>query len=272
MESEQLVKNDVLNILKAFDKYCADHKIHYVLGYGTLLGAVRHKGFIPWDDDIDIVMVPNEYAKLKDSFGADLYLDDAKRYRIYFPGESGYGYSFPKVIDTDYEIREKNVSDKYNLGLFIDIFRADYWSKSKLKEFYQLKKAYVLRKIKNICIRGNLQGRKFIILDKLIKPIDLLFRILGITAEKVCVWMDRIGAKNTPNSYVGVIHEGTALKKEKMDIRTYTDIIHIPFEDQLFPAPKDYDRYLNTLYGDYMTLPPEEDRIGHEYEIISKKR
>lgn len=271
MESEQLIKNDVLSILKAFDKYCNQHEIHYVLAYGTLLGAVRHKGFIPWDDDIDIVMLPDEYTRLKGSVAADRFLDDAKRYRIYFPGDPGYGYSFPKVIDTYYVIREKNVSDKYNLGLFIDIFRADYWPDNKLKEFFQLNKSFVLRKIKNICVRGNLQENKFIILDKIIKPIDLLFRLLGITTEKVCLWMDHVGAKNVPNRYVGVIQEGEASKKEKMDSSIYNNIIHLPFEDHLFPAPKDFDIYLNTLYGDYMTLPPETDRIGHEYEIISKK-
>ena len=270
MESDQTIKKEILNILKVFDEYCRNHDIKYILAFGTLLGAVRHKGFIPWDDDIDVVLLPEEYQKLTACTKDDPFLDgDKKRYRLFLPGNENYCYSFGKVIDTKYVVREKNISDRYNIGLFIDIFRADYWPENSFTEFCQLKKGQFLRRINEICLRGNIEGTKYLILDKLLKPVDLIFRCIGITSEKICVKMDQIAVNNKPCNYAGVISEGTGSRDEKKDIVFYTETAPIQFEDCMFPAPADYDRYLTSQYGDYMKMPAPEDRVGHDYNIIN---
>ena len=269
MESDQKIKNEILTILKVFDKYCNDHDIKYIIAFGTLLGAVRHKGFIPWDDDIDVVMLPEEYNKFSDEVKLDPFLDDKKRYKVCLPGDENYCYSFGKVIDTKYVVREKNISDKYNIGLFIDIFRADYWPENKFKEFWQMKKGQFLRRINEVCLRGNLEGKKYLILDKLLKPVDLIFSCFGITSEKICVMMDLIATGNKPSKFAGVISEGTGSREEKKDIVFYLDTAPIQFEDSMFPAPADYDGYLRSQYGDYMKLPVPEDRIGHDFDIVT---
>ena len=268
MDNRQ-IKDEIFEILKAFDRFCNENHIKYVLAYGTLLGVVRHKGFIPWDDDIDVIVTSREYEKLRIAASVrGQFLDTGNRYKILFPGDENYCYSFSKVIDTKYVVREKNISDKYNIGLFIDIFRSDNWPDSSTLEFFQLKKGIFLRRLNDICIRGNLTDRKYRIMDKLLKPVDIVFRLLGITSRKICLAMDSIAAKNKPGRYEGVLSEGTGLKKEKREAGFYDEIILAPFEDSMFPIPARYDEYLKSLYGDYMTPPPEDKRTGHEYDIV----
>ena len=263
------IKNEILNILKVFDGYCSRHGLKYVLSYGTLLGAIRHKGFIPWDDDIDVSMTVDEYDNLRKTAATSPFLDDEKRFRFYFPGDENYCYSFAKVVDTKYLLREKNVSDRYNIGLYIDIFRMDNWPGSTLTEFFQLKKGIILRRINEVCLRGNLKEKKYQVMDKLLKPVDLIFRLLGIKSEKVCVAMDNIGRNNKPCGYLGLLSEGTGNSAEKLPKNYYEDTIQVPFEDGIFPVPAEYDKVLTSLYGDYMTPPPETARTGHEYDIVS---
>ena len=268
MVSNLSIKNEILNILSTFDTYCKKQGLKYVLSYGTLLGAIRHKGFIPWHDDIDVNMTVEEYGKLRKAASVSPYLDDNNRYRFYFPGDENYCYSFAKVVDTRYVLHEKNVSDRYNIGLYIDIFKVDYWPENRAKEFYQLKKGIILRKLNEICLRGNLTEKKYIILDRLLKPVDLLFKCLGITSEKICMTMDNIGNNNKPCEYMGCLTEGTGNANEKMPRKIYEDTILVSFEGLLFPIPADFDMVLTTLYGDYMTPPPASERKGHEYHIV----
>ncbi len=270
MESE-LIKNEVLNILKNFDSFCRNNDIKYVLAYGTLIGAIRHKGFIPWDDDIDVVLLADDYNKLRKLTASNPFLDDKNRYKICFPGDDDYCFPYVKVIDTKYVVHVRNVADKYNIGLFIDVFKADNWPNNKINEFYQLQKGKFLRRINEICLRGNIEDNRYRILDILLKPVDLLFKCLGITSEKICVIMDNIASNNKPSNYVGCISEGTGWANEKFERSMYTDTVMVPFEDGMYPAPTAYDRYLRTFYGDYMKLPDPRDRVGHQHEIIQIK-
>ncbi len=270
MMSQDHVKIEVLNILKAFDRFCVEKDLKYVLAYGTLLGAVRHHGFIPWDDDIDVVMTSDEYAKLEAVTRNDRFIDSERRYRLALPGDEDYAYSFAKVIDTKHMIKEKNISDKYRMGLFIDIFIAHNWPENRLKEFIQLKREKFLLRMNEICIRGNISPEsRFYFLDKLLRPVDALFRLFGINSSKICRKMVFIPSKNRPTGYIGNISEGIGLVEEKMPVSVYTDSIRLPFEDSEFPAPREYDLFLTRKYGDYMTPPDPEDRTGHEF-ILDK--
>jgi len=266
----EAVKREILEVLKVFDGFCKAHDIKYMLAYGTLIGAVRHKGFIPWDDDIDVIMTVDEYRRLKEMLPADRYLDENKRYRFAVPGDENYAYSFMKVIDTKYTVAEKNIADNYFMGLYIDIFRADHWPKGRVREFIQLKREHFLLQLNKICVRGNIsEGSRFALMDKLLRPVDLLFRLFGITSSRICRRMDRLSISNPPSGFMGSISEGTGWKREKMPAEVYTEYCTVTFEGGEYPAPKNYDRVLTSIYGDYMKLPDPSQRKGHEFNIIS---
>ena len=272
MISSESVKTEVLNILKSFDIFCRDNDIKYCLGYGTLLGAIRHKGFIPWDDDIDVILKTEEYDKLKALGEKDPYIDEQKRYRMLIPGDQNYCYSFIKIEDTNYKLREKNVSDDYAIGLFIDVFRMDNWPETGIKETIQLKKARLLLKMNEICIRGNLEEEKYKTLDKLLKPVDLVYKLFGLRTEKFCRILENQGRHNKKSVFIGNIMSGSGRKSERLEASILDNYIDVQFEDGVFPAPERYDDYLRTIYGDYMVLPKEEDQVGHEYDIVETGR
>ena len=270
--SAEYIKNEILNILKVFRAFCEKHELGFVLVYGTLLGAVRHEGFIPWDDDIDVGMLAEDYVKLEQIAGKEPFLDDGRRYRFAVPGDKNYPYPFMKVIDTKYVLREKNIADRYNIGLYIDIFRIDYWPENAAKEWFQLKKAHTLLRINEICIRGNIAPEsRYALLDKLLRPVDVLFRIFGISSDRICRAIDRTAAGNRPSGFMGVINEATGKKREKQPEQMYRNTVILPFEGDGYPAPADYDSYLKRIYGDYMTLPDPSQRVGHEFDIISER-
>ncbi len=262
-------KKEIIHILDSFDQFCKEHEIRYTLGYGTLLGAVRHKGFIPWDDDVDVVLTTDEYLKFRECVKPQPYLDSDQRYLVKMPGERDYGYSFIKIIDTRYRIRENNIADRYSIGLFIDVFRVDYWPVSRLREFYQLKSARFLNKINEILIRGNIkEGTKWEVLDKLLRPVDLLFIVLGVRPEKVSRRLERKGLKNRKNDYVGNIMSGCGRKSEKLPLRLFDEYTLMEFEGKKYPAIQAADAYLRLLYGDYMVIPDKSKQTGHEYTLM----
>ena len=263
------LKSEVYSILKAFDAYSQKNGIKYILGYGTLLGAIRHKGFIPWDDDIDVVLTTDEYAKLIKFSKDNKYIDANHRYRIAVPGDKDFCYSFIKIIDEKYKVAEKNIADKFHIGLFIDVFRVDYWPESGFAETIQLKRAHMILKLNEICIRGNLQGKKLQKLDKLLKPIDFIYKVMGLRTEKFVKCLQSMGSNNKPSKYMGNIMSGSGRKSERLSASIFDEIIYLPFEDCEFPVPKQYDLYLKTIYGDYMKIPDKEHQIRHGYNIVS---
>lgn len=264
------IKNEILNILCVFDEYCKRNNIRYVLGYGTLLGAIRHKGFIPWDDDIDVVLTTKEYYRLRSLAKTNPYLDDNKRYKILIPGDKNYCYSFMKVVDEKYTIREKNISAKYSIGLYIDIFRVDYWPESRIVETLKLKYARTLLNINKVIIRGEVSSKKYKILDKALIPLDLILKLFRVTTEKVVLKLERTGTKNKRSVYIGNMMEGSGKKSERLPAIVFDNIVLVDFENHKFPAPKEYDLFLKTIYGNYMKIPSKENQISHDYDIIEK--
>lgn len=271
MNSDNRIKGEVLNILKYFDAYCQKRGIRYYLAYGTLLGAIRHKGFIPWDDDIDVILTTGEYYRLKDCATEAPFLDEDKRYRIRLPGDADYCYPYIKVEDTNYKIREQNIADKYSTGLFIDVFRVDYWPESHLIETFQLIKARTILKLNEICVRGNIAPGKYRIIDKMLKPVDIIYRIFGLKTGSFCRLLESQGRRNIKSRYMGNIMSGSGRRSERIDADILDDQVYVEFEGLRFPAPAQYDAYLRSIYGDYMVIPDREHQTGHEYNIIADK-
>lgn len=236
----------MLEILCVLDRICKKHNLPYWLGYGTLLGAVRHGGFIPWDDDLDIAMMRKDYKKLLKILPDELP-DDLS---LQMPGERYYDLPFSKIRDKNSEISEAHHRDERYLqkGLFVDIFPVEcaYPGLKKFVRFFY-EKSY-----------RNLQRRNFSSPKLFFK---YLFYILMWPFGASFMFLARLFAHIAPpNTLVhGYAIKDSAIQK-KQAIFPLTEIM---FEGRKYPAPHNYDAYLKTLYGDYMKIPEEADRQVH---------
>ena len=235
----------LLEILKYFDSICKKNSIKYWLSSGTLLGAVRHGGFIPWDDDVDVEMMRKDYLKfLKVMKNEDAYeLQTPKTDPFFLP-------NFAKLRDKHTRIEEFDVDINYKYrGLFIDIF--------------QLEKGNSILMILNRKLMWNIS---FIGKNANTKFKRELFLFLKKIFYFV-VFMSRIITYVLPFNKLRHVYGGIGIPAMFRDDKKIFPLSYIKFEDALFPAPKDIDFYLKTIYGDYMKLPDDISMDGHGIKI-----
>ena len=256
----------LLTILKAFIAVCEKHNLKYFLMGGTALGAVRHKGFIPWDDDIDVGMPREDY----DKFMTLQYEYEGTPYFIQnYKTDPCYIYGFAKLRDSSATYIENFYKNhRINHGLWIDIFPFDGMSRKMVPAkklgrkvwhvYFQSFFAYLP------ALRRKVRKKTWF-KDILLNIVAGLFYILDIAhfrnkvAEKY--------AKKIPlnESVLAGNLFGFNMKKEAMPTKIFQEFIKVPFENIEAMIMKDYDAYLTYLYGDYMKLPPEEKRVGHHH-------
>lgn len=237
--------------LKYFDKLCRDNQLKYFLAGGTLLGTVRHKGFIPWDDDIDIAMPREDYQKL-------LQLNVNERYKIIsIENNRQYIWPFAKLIDTTTYVRESKVKDINEYGLFIDVFPLDGLGNNK-----------IIARVNEFIIRF-LRGRLAIITNGNGKCNSILKNLIQnhytrMGKEKVYNKILKYATKHNfyKSKYVGSVVGGARGKKEIFKYEVYSETTDMPFENLTLKGMKYYDEYLSRMYGNYMELPPEDKRGG----------
>lgn len=247
------IKAIELDILKNIHEVCNRHGLRYYLSYGTLLGAVRHKGFIPWDDDIDIVMPREDYEKLLPLIGIET------SYKSLIPGEDDYYYEFAKVVDSTTYIPTNNIEPiKWN-GVWVDIFPMDGFDEKNKKRH---KMIYWLNRIRVGAVYKTMPPCPSAIL----KPFYYLFwkisRMIGYkrVLKREIELSKRVSYDNS--KLVGFTAEIDALNNQ-FPREWFEKTVQIPFEGHLFNAPAKYHEYLTYLYGDYMQLPPEDKREAH---------
>ena len=265
---EDEIHTYLLNILKAFKAFTAENNIDFMLCGGTTLGAVRHKGFIPWDDDIDIYISRKERDRIIEIAKTNPYIDKEKRYRILVPGELPNVYPFIKIIDEHTIIYEKNISKKYATGIYIDVFCLSYWPNSKDETIKALNKIRFYKKMNQIAIDGNHKQLK----KKLIWLVFLPLRFVLLATDKgSSYWCKKILEMDSfPESdYVGDVAWPDGFH-DRYEAIWFKERIEVPFEDDFFFIPKEYDKVLTTFYGDYMQIPPEEKRVRHGFEAFEK--
>ncbi len=250
-----------LNILIAFDKVCRDNEIKYSLGYGTLIGAVRHKGFIPWDDDIDVIMVRKEYEKFKVIAKKNKQILD-KKYKVLFPSDDGYSYPMIKIIDTETVLYEKYVV-REELGVWIDIFPIDYCAHSK-KDALKIAKSQ-LRLCENY-FRGRYRSKNDNLYNTMKNLLWLpIFRILNGIFKKRLLENEKHFSNNVPMKYMGVLVYIASLNNI-YPAEYFEEYTVMQFENKNFMVFKRYDEILSDRYGNYMELPPESQRLAHDPE------
>ena len=256
LDSLEQVKSIELEILQAVHDFCDEYGMRYVLAYGTLIGAIRHNGFIPWDDDIDIWMPRNDYDRFEKEFP-----EWGKKRHLYIAGPNSTEYYLPrhmlKVCDDRTVLIEDKYKDYKTTGVFIDIFPLDNVPENKLKRSLWSKyvRTYKYRSLaKNINTQSEVFKR-----FSLPKRIFTVFASHGDIKKVVSRFIKLSGAyKDIKTHYATVFYVQIPLSYEWNDI--FPAHLHT-FEKYSFYIPKEYDKILKMIYGDYMKLPPEELRI-----------
>lgn len=256
------------NLLKEFKKICEVNNIRYFLAYGTLLGGVRHKGFIPWDDDIDILMPRPDYEKLIKIF-SNINNNDIEM--LLNERNDLYIYPFIKLIDKNTIVKELDVNSKYESGVWIDIFPLDGlpYSDREINKFFE--KILFYKKILGISLY-NKHKRSKNIFKTIIKFIFIF--IIKLIGNKY--WLKQITKLAKKYEYEGSQFIANCTwpsygTKEIMNRKIFDETIKVIFEKEEYDAPKEYCDYLTQIYGDYMQLPPIDKRKTNHNIIAFKK-
>ena len=257
------LKETEIESLKIFLGICKKHNLKYFLIGGSCLGAIRHGGFIPWDDDIDIGMPRNDYDRFLAFAHSELPENLFLQTNISDPE---YPLCFAKLRNSDTTFIETSLKNfKINHGVYLDIFPLDGIPDNKYIKKKQLFKLRIVNKAKSRYWNGNI--KKYTLKSKVVNGIlKILYRnIHSITKKEEHIMRKYDYSKcNLIFNYCGAWGEKEIAEKEWFGQGKKAN-----FEGLEVIVPVDSDAYLRRLYGDYMTLPPVEKRIGHHYcEII----
>lgn len=252
-----------LVLFKLFDGFCREHGLRYYMCGGTLLGAVRHKGFIPWDDDVDLLMPRPDYERMQTLIQEQPFWP---QYEFHSHDIGNLRENFTKLVDVNTEVDKEYTFDEFDRNLWIDIFPMDGLpedEKETGKIYRKVKRARrVLKFLKAKPGTGKTRWKAKV------KPFVKPFVELFWSKEKLLLYIERI-AKTYDfehSKYVGGIVYGYG-PQEKMLREDYVIELPMQFEDLMSVAPGNYDAYLTALFGDYWKLPPEENRQVHFMDI-----
>ena len=248
---EQL-KGIMIDILIDLDRFCKEKGLRYFLTYGTLIGAVRHKGFIPWDDDLDICMPRPDYMRFMKEYHHPFYTAYCAEF------SPGWDHFIAKVCD-DRTVIDEGHGDLF--GVYIDVFPYD-----GLPETLSKVKAHHRRIMTLLRLWSSLHYTQRLKITKsngIIKDIKILAsRSLGLfySSDKA---MKRVLHAKMRYPYETSKLVGSMTCGEWAFPRNHIKIIDGEFEGRVFPIPENYDEILSAIYGDYMQLPPVEQRVSN---------
>lgn len=243
----------LVSMMKDIDELCKQHQIEYYLMGGSAIGAVRHKGFIPWDDDLDIIMTADNYEKFIEACKFSL---DSRKYYLQVGGlDWSLEFSKVRLLGTRFVEKEGYSPNKNLEGIYVDVFKMDnvsnrnwigYWQYLCAKWYlcYQLsvrtyQSASFSKQVMMACawpLRWNLL-RRFVV-------------------RQVTMY------NGTDTDFLGFFYGRTRWKSAVVERRVFGKPTYVPFEDIMLPIAEHSHEYLTQVFGDYMTLPPVEQRKG----------
>ena len=262
METTELVKQAQLDLLAELDRICKKWDIPYFLTAGTLIGAVRHNGFIPWDDDLDVGLLRKYCDRLEEACAQDLdpayYLHSWKT----DPASPNCFYKL-KIKGTHYpeQIAAKSKMDD---GIFIDIFPFDNAPDEPRKRKAHHRRRVWLQKMlllrANFDLGGNSKGKRF---------IYAFMRVVAYT-RSLDGWKKRFRKLQEQYNHIDTkeavnLCGAYSYYRESQEKTVLENLIPHDFEGIAYSIPADYDTFLRREYGNYMQLPPEEQRVGRHY-------
>lgn len=256
----------MLSILKKVIEICDKLHIEYYLAYGSLIGAVRHQGFIPWDDDLDIMMMRKDYDKFLSY--CNRHEETLYPFRVMnYHNTEGYPFAISRFCDLSYRMEMEDGND-YGMGMFIDIYPLDgrgTTMNSWANKYYDIKRRilglglYYSYEKSVVPQKGNIIKRS-------------LRNILCVCARKMKTQyfinaFEKMARKHSveDSKYVSCIIWVTSRYYPKS---WFQESVYLDFEGTKVKAPKEYHKLLTTIYGDYMELPPKEKRVPyHQYKL-----
>ena len=260
-------------MLKKVKEICDKNHITYFLSGGTLLGAVRHGGFIPWDDDVDIAMPRPEYER---------FLKIAEQefeypYEVLTPDkDSRYLFPFAKIIDKRAKVKTTSRKNEQIWNVWVDIFPLDSMPKNKLH--FTIRKYHILYRRMMFMfscfddmVSVNKKNRPFI--EKAMIKFGSLIHVERFldTPKQIKKYNQCLRRYRFSRGYYIINLMGVYKFRSVMERSIYGKKTEIPFEGINFRVPEQYDLYLKRIYGDYMALPPEDQRNHHEIELIPEE-
>lgn len=255
------LKHTQICILEDVARFCESHGICYFLAYGTLIGAIRHKGFIPWDDDIDLIMPRPDYEKFISSYSS-------KFYRTISPLVGG-GYPFPYAKVEDIRtLLDEHQDNRYPMGINVDVFAIDGLPEDEKISAAHCRKIQYMRKL--LQIKQIKLSRK----RTLLKNIPHFIGKMLLSAIPVRVFVNKICKEATRYSfadcdYVADLNFGGPERRVPKSV--FEESVIVEFEGKNYHAPVGYDVWLRKIFGDYMVLPPKENQMtGHTFTAYRK--
>lgn len=247
------LKKIQLEILDVFADFCNRHQLKYWLDNGTLLGAIRHKGYIPWDDDIDTGMLREDFNKC-----IELFNNENERYQfVCVENNKDFCYPFAKIFDTKTLLYEPN-KEGNRLSVNIDVFVYDNApdDDQKLKLMFSWRDFW--EKMDYLRLPYNIQnkGTKRLV-GEIIRLVPRAFPKQYFSYK---IYQNSRKYENIETKRIGNF---TSLSKVVADKSVFETMIDIEFEGKSYMAPAEYDKWLRLFYGDYMKLPPIEKRVAH---------
>lgn len=242
------LQQNILEIMVYFDKICRENNLKYFLYGGTLLGAVRHNGFIPWDDDADVMMPLEDYKKL-----LKVMENDSSQYQLFAPfKQKDYFFPFYKIVNTKTTIVDDSAHKIENYGVYLDIFPFSSVPNDEKKRKKFLKKLKTLQHLHQI---------KFVQTKNKLKQLAKNFVGGLYTTKSLLKKFDKY--MNMCDAQSSLFGGDMVWGEKTFEKSCFDELILHEFEGKQFFIPKEYDKMLTALYGDYMTIPKEEDRKNH---------
>lgn len=251
------LQREGLEMLLAFDRLCRRHGIAYQLAAGTLLGAIRHGGFIPWDDDIDVCLRRADYERLLALPPAEL----APAYRLRHAGlEPGCGFLFSKMVSGGGETATR---------AFIDIFPFDGVCPGPLCGRLHMWLARLLARTFAYRIGRAAPGDRSPARVRRWARQALVWSTRGLAPQRLAGWLERVARwREEPSSaQVACLVSGGIRYRQRRAARDFDACIRWDFEGHQFPVPRNYDTVLENLYGDWRTPPPPARRWPHHHHL-----
>lgn len=266
MEERQLsleeLQSRMLEMLLEFDDFCTKYHLHYYLAYGTLLGAIRHQGFIPWDDDTDLWMPRDDYEKLLQYSEINSWIKV-----ISHRNQNGcrHPFCYINLIDKKTRMVSKLMGEKSGKGVFVDIFPLDYIPSNKVIAKVLCFRMKLLTKLlwftEASYENSNKKGIKVFIKN------CIIFFMHQINQKKLADKIEFIAAKKRKSNLHLTLYTQTSetIGIDLGTIKSFELVRYGLFEEKRLRIPREAERLLTLEYGNYKKLPPEEERQGHHF-------
>ena len=262
--SVRAIQSKMLEILVYFRDFCEANGLKFVLCGGTCLGAIRHQGFIPWDDDVDVFMLREDYEKLQDLWEKNA---DTSRYACVRSNETiNIHHTATEIKDNNTTfINRHSVDSDIHHGLMIDVIPIDGVPDARWRKTLQMIDSMIYCCF-NFQRLPEHKGKLTYFATKLALGVfrspKSRYRIWKAAEKR----LSRYGTQHC--SQVASFGEGTSIMRMRFPTQWFRDVSYLNFEGHRMPVPGNVDEYLKISFGDYMQLPPEEDRVARHNSVF----